>query len=177
MNRLCVSLVLSLALAAAGAPALRAQQSQATKAKKEKKIWTNDDLDQLQDKGRVSVLGETPAEAPAAAGGQPAAIPADKSAEKTEPYMKEKDAKWYADQIGKLRTELERLDAETRRLRDFRSSAKGAMSGLVLGQPNASLTPENQIEQLEARRREVRRQIDDLEDQARRSDIAPGAVR
>jgi hypothetical protein len=48
---------------------------------------------------------------------------------------------------------------------------------LLLGQSNIPLTPENQIQQLEAQRRDVQRQIDALEDQARRNNIFPGAIR
>ncbi len=116
-------------------------------------------------------------EAPAGSGEQPAAADSEKSGARTERYVRAKDPKWYSEQVAALRAEIDRIDGESRRLREFRASARTSQGGLVLGQSNIPLNPENQIQQLEAQRREVQRQIDALEDQARRNNIAPGVIR
>lgn len=167
------ALILLLALAlVAPRPAGAAAQKQPPK--KAKKVWSNEDLEALREKGRVSVTG---AVAPASEGEQPGATEGEKAGAKPAQYVKEKDPKWYGGQLAPLRAELTSIDEEIRKLREFRSAAKYATGGIVLGQANIPLNPENQIELLEKRKREVQAKIDELEEQARRNDIPPGAIR
>ncbi len=177
MTRLALFLMTSLVLAVAGVPAAAASQTQTPQAKKEKKVWTNEDLEELRGKVQLSVIGQPPTETPAGSGEQPAATDLEKSGAKTERYVRAKDPKRYSEQIAALRAEIHRIDGEIHQLREFRASARTSQGGLVLGQSNIPLTPENQIQQLAAQRREVQRQIDALEDQARRNNISPGAIR
>lgn len=177
MARLALFLMTSLVLGVAGVPAPSAGQTQTPKTKKEKKVWSNEDLEELRGKVHLSVIGQPPTEAPAGSGEQPVAADSEKSGARTERYVRAKDPKWYSEQVAALRAEIDRIDGESHRLREFRASARTSQGGLVLGQSNIPLNPENQIQQLEAQRREVQRQIDALEDQARRNDIAPGAIR
>ena len=84
---------------------------------------------------------------------------------------------WYRQRASSLRAELDRIDGEIRRLRSFKSNPSGGSAGLALGKDNLSLTPENQIEQLESRRRQVQQELDDLEAEARRKGWSPGTLR
>ena len=173
MTCLAVSLMLSLTLSPALAePVVQKQAAQKPAVQKAKKVWTNDDIELLRAKSPISVMGEVappPEAAKEAAAGEKAAP--------GEPYVKEKDPKWYQQQLAPLRGELDRIDSEIRRLRDFRTSATTGRPGIVLGQENIPLSPENQIQQLERRRRDVQQQIDDLEALARRNGISPGTLR
>jgi predicted RNase H-like nuclease (RuvC/YqgF family) len=171
MTHSILPLVMSLLLSAPAALPLAAQQAQTPKTKKEKKVWTNEDLEDMRGTVRVSEIG------PAGAGEQPAATETDQARANAERDARAKDVKQYSEQLATLRAEIERLDAEMRRLREFRKSAKGSMGGLVLGQEDAGITPEDALGQLAKRKREVQRQIDELEDQARRKSIGPGAIR
>lgn len=94
-----------------------------------------------------------------------------------EAYSKDKDPKWYRERAASLRAELDRIDGEIRRLRDFKSNPYSGQGGLTLGKENLSLTPENEIEQLQRRRRQVQQELDDLEAQARRNGFSPGTTR
>ncbi len=141
----------------------------------EKKVFTNEDLEQLAAKAPTPAAGEAPP--------QEAAVPSVESATATssainvaqlEPYVKEKDPWWYAEQLAPLRAELAQIDSEIRRLRAFRATGYGMMSGLVLDQPSLRLTPENEIAQLSLQRRELQHQVDELADTARRNAISPG---
>lgn len=143
--------------------------------KTQRKIFTNEVLEELESKSPVTAPLEAPAvEAAAPNVDPPAARSSTAAIAKIEPYVKERDLGWYRGQFASLRAELERIDRLIRRLREFRATGRGMMSGIVLGEPGLRLTPENEIEQLGLHRRELQRQIDELEDTARRSDIEPG---
>ena len=145
--------------------------------KKEKKIWTNEDLEALRATVPLSAPGPGAA-APAAAApaeGAPAAAAA--PAGKGEAYSRQNDPEWYQKQAASLRAELDRIDGEIRRLQNFKSNPSSGSTGLALGKDNLSLTPENQIAQLEARRRQVQQELDDLEAEARRKGWSPGTIR
>jgi len=150
------------------------QTKQQPPPKKEKKVWMNEDLEGLRDKAGVSVVGQAapPPSAQASTEEKPATPRAAAA-----PYVKQKDPKWYRERLAPLRAEAERIDSESRRLREFRASSRGTQAGIALGQNNIPLSPENQIQQLEARRREIQQQINAIEDQARHNGISPGSLR
>lgn len=153
-------------------------QAQTNKAHKEKKVWTNEDLEQLRSTSHISVVGQVaPPETPAVTAEQPGAAETEKAGAESEQIASEKDPKTYRQKLEPMRAELERIASEIRRLREFRASGQTVMNGLDFNKENMSLTPENQIQQLEARRREVQQQIDAIEDHARRNGIAPGDIR
>lgn len=174
---------LTLALTAPPAQELRVQVP-AKKVQKQKRVWTNEDLEALRE-GKRAPVTEMSAEAPkeAAAEGAAAQPAAEGGAREgasgapTGPYVKEQDPKWYREQIAPLRGELDRIDSEIRRIRDFKVNPSSGGNAMGLGQSNMSLTPENEILQLEKKRGEVLAKIDDLESQARRNGIDPGVLR
>ena len=177
MTRAALGILVSLGLALFGAATAAAQAQPPTKRppQKAKKVWTNDDLEELRTRVPLSDFGAAagPASAPAAetkAGGEP------KPGE-TPAYAKDKDPAYYKQRATALRAELDRIDSEIRRLRSFKSNPSSGTGGLALGQDNLSLTPENQIQQLEARRRQVEKELDDLDAEARRTGFPPGTVR
>jgi hypothetical protein len=138
----------------------------------QKRIFTNEDLE------APSSQAPTPTTPEAAAPTAEAPVttpPADVMA-KIEPYVKERDPNWYREQLAPLRAEMERIDGEIRQLREFRANGRGMTGGLAMDRPGLRLTPENEIEQLGLRRLELARQIAELEDIARRNDIATGAL-
>jgi len=176
-----LSALLLAALLAAGSPEARAGASFGAQAasgenkpKKAKKVWTNDDLEQLRGTAPVTVAGApaTPSGAAAKGAGEEAA-----GGEEKGPYVKEKDPKWYGQRMASLREELDKTEKEISRLRNFLRNPSSGQAGLALGQENARLSPANQIDQLERQREKIRRQMDDLEAEARRNGISPGALR
>ncbi len=177
----CLALALSITLLLTAPPeadlkALSLTQSQTKEAQKEKKVWTNEDLEQLRSRSYISTVGQEPRETPNVTA-EHLGAETEKTGAKTEPITPEKDPKTYRRQLEPLRAELERIESEIRRLREFRASGQTVMGGLDLTKENMSLTPENQIQQLEVRRREVQQQVDAIEDQATRNGIAPGDIR
>jgi hypothetical protein len=131
------------------------------------KVWTNDDLERLHGLGLICIVGQINEEAP-----KPASLP--------ELYMKTRDPKWYAEQAGRLRNELERRKAQLERYRqsiEDARSLKTMTGGINLDRGDIGITPEAGIEILNQRVMEQQARLDDLEDLARRNDIEPGTLR
>jgi len=168
---LVVTLAFSLAIAAfAGPQTQQAPPAPPEKAKpgpkKTKKVWTNDSLEDLGGKSGVSVVGD-------ASG----ATDADKAEAKPAGYAKEKDPNWYRKQLVPLRAEIERLDREITKTREFIDGGHTAEGQLKVNVFSVPMNPADHIVQLEKRKATMQSKIDALEDQARRNDIPPGALR
>lgn len=165
-----------LVLAFGPSAALGQQRPPAKQPKKEKKVWTNEDLEALR--ARVPLSEPGPGSAAAAAPAVEGAAAAEAApAAAGEGYSRQNDPAWYRQRASSLRAELDRIDSEIRRLQNFKRNPASGSAGLALGKDNLSLTPENQIEQLQLRRRLVQQELDDLEAEARRKGWAPGTIR
>lgn len=139
----------------------------------EKKVFTNDDFPNW---GRPPVSNEVSrSEAlnamtnlPVAPGGRSAA---------SEPYSPEKDPYWYARQAESLEAELQSLGSRVQQLSHFRQTGTGLPTGLILDAPCEGITTDNEIAQLNLRRQQIERELDQLGDTARRNDFPPGLLR
>jgi hypothetical protein len=130
-------------------------------------VWTNDDLAKLHVTGLICIVGQRDDEKP-----QSAPLP--------QPYARNQDAAWYAEEAAKLRDELERRRAE---LSDYRQALEDARSlrestgGINFAEGDIGITPEAGIEILQQRVSETQTEFDALEEVARRNDIPPGTLR
>jgi len=139
-----------------------------------KKVWTNDDTDQLHSRGLISIVGPEATE-PAA---QTPAAPA----EPTFPVYQSRldDPDWYADQVADLQAELDKREAA---LRVQQTAIAQAVSqritkpGLALDKGGPGMTPAAGLAILQAQVQEVQSQLDELSDLARQHDIPPGVLR
>jgi hypothetical protein len=139
-----------------------------------KKIWTNDDMDQLRARGLISIVGQEAVE--------PAAQTPAPPAEATFPVYESRldDPAWYADTAADLQAELDRREAA---LRQQQTAIAQAVSnritepGLALDKDGPGMTPAAGLANLQAQVQEVQSQLDELSDLARQHDIPPGALR
>ncbi|HEY2646202.1 MAG TPA: hypothetical protein VGI34_04490 [Candidatus Acidoferrales bacterium] len=166
-----------LALAVAF-PSLAAEKprSAQTNQNQSKKIWTNEDMDQLHSRGLISIVGPEVAEV--AAPSAPAAIA---PPETPEPVYKSKleDPAWYAQKSADLQKELdERQAALDQQQTALANAARGiTQPGVSMDQPSVGVTPESGLDILTAQVQEVQDQLDGLSDLARQNSIAPGVLR
>jgi hypothetical protein len=141
-----------------------------------KKIWTNDDMDQLRARGLISIAGQEQTEVTV-----PAAQPPAAPAEATFPVYASKldDPAWYADKAADLQAELDRRQAALNQQLTAIALAVDRITqpGLALDQVNAGVTPESGVVILQARVQEIQDQMDELSDLARKHSILPGLLR
>ena len=139
-----------------------------------KKVWTNDDLDQLRSRGLISIAGQEAA--------QPSTETPAAPAETTYPQYASRldDPEWYAEKAADLQAELDRRDAS---LREQQAAIALAVDqrisdpGVNLEKDNVGVTPAAGVAILQAEVQEVQSRLDELSDLARQHDIPPGVLR
>jgi hypothetical protein len=93
-------------------------------------------------------------------------------------YVRAKDAKWYAKQLDPLQRELLDIDQQLRVIRQARKGDARATTGAVeLDKEPESVDTQADLQRLQQRRTQVLQRISEIEDEARRNEVAPGAVR
>jgi hypothetical protein len=160
-----------------------APAAKAARPDREKKVYTNDDIDQMWPKAQASASDSQsyPASAytpPVAR--RPAAVSSAVSAGgvASAPPSRENNPVWYAGQVESLYAELESISARQARLRDFRETGSdaGVTVGLQFGAPCEGITTDNAIQQLAARSQEIEQQISDLQDAAAQNGMPPAVI-
>ena len=141
---------------------------------REKKVYTNDDIDRMWPKGSFAVVS--------ASGVQPGGTAPDGTTLTIQPVSPEKDPLWYAKQVVILDAELDRIANKEERSLEFRNSGStgtlpGVHIGLRLNAPCEGITTDNEIGQLDLRRQEIEEQLAGLEDTAQENDLPPGILR
>jgi len=137
---------------------------QETQSPQPKKIWTNDDLKQLSQQGALET-------------GKPGSGENSSDADKNEPYRREKDPKWYFRQLEPLLQELTKVENNLRALSEAKRSGKAGTGTIELDNEAAGVTTDGEITVLERRRDDLRKRIDDLEEQGRHNNILSGQIR
>jgi len=142
---------------------------------REKKVYTNDDIDRMWPKPKSSVVSAARAQ------DQPVAV-SRATAVAAQPLSPEKNPLWYASQVAALEDELGSIAASEERLREFRASGStdtlpGTRVGLQLNARCDGFTTDNEIQQLAFRRAQIEQQIAALEDTAQQNDMPPAVIR
>jgi len=142
-----------------------------------KKVWTNDDLDQLRSRGLISIVGPQANQVASPAATAIATAPS----EPVFPVYSSKleDPEWYAQRAADLQAELDiRESALQQQLTALALAAdRITQPGLSLDESNAGVTPAAGVAVLEAQVQEVQSELDELSDLARQNGIPPGDLR
>ncbi|MBI2956586.1 MAG: hypothetical protein HYY26_04665 [Acidobacteria bacterium] len=137
------------------------------------KVWTNDDIEQLKQRGPapVAALGEAAPPAEAAAEGEPATPGGEGQALPP----KEETREYWQERLKPLQEQLAAIDQEINRLRSGQGRAVSNAVDINTDAPGVDVA--DTIRRLEQRRTQVQQQIAALQDEARRRGIPPGWVR
>jgi hypothetical protein len=150
----------------------------AARADREKKVYTNDDIDRMWPKEQAAAKD---AQTDAASATAPAQVRRpvagfQMTRATSVPTIAEQNPVWYATQVESLYAELDSISSREASLRDFRATGTtdpGVTIGLQFGAPCEGITTDNAIQQLAIRRQEIEQQIDQLQDTAQQYDVSP----
>jgi chromosome segregation ATPase len=151
----------------ANSAAPSAQEKKELDETKTKKVWTNDDVSQL--KGVISVVGEAPAPQDQAADAEDD----DKSNRNTHQAM----VRHYRDAIADLKAQITNADAFIAKLKGSRGEDSSPSGGVDPRRLAFTSPPEEQVKQLETKKKELQAKIEDLEAEATKEGIEPGELR
>ncbi|HET7105616.1 MAG TPA: hypothetical protein VFI38_02325 [Candidatus Acidoferrum sp.] len=150
------------------APAANGQNSPpAGKTDKPKKVWTNDEVKTLQ--GTVSVVGSNrPGERQSqssmygAGGGS---------------NLRRGKILQYRAAIGELRKKIDAADQRISQLKNFKAEDSSPSGGINPNRGYNMIPLDEQVKQLEAKKKQWLGSIEDLENQAKKEGIEPGELR
>ena len=140
--------------------------SATTEKKKPKKVWTNDEIGSV--KGRVSVVGDGKRESPVSTGEPP---PADSNRAHGEMVRN------YRDQIRQLRDQIAAAERRIEQLKGFKGENTSPSAGINLNQGYNMVPVEEQVKQLEEKKKKLEAKIEDVEVEARKNGVDPGELR
>ncbi len=135
-------------------------------AKKPKKVWTNDDMGSV--KGSVSVVGDSPSAS--------SAKPVDPN-RPTAKDLRQQQLDKYRDQIQQLHAQIDAADRQIAKLKNFKAEDTSPSAGINLNHSYNMVPIEDQVKQLEDKKKSLQAKIEDLETEAERNGIDPGELR
>jgi hypothetical protein len=143
----------------------------ADKSKNEsKKVWTNEEITNVGGEGAVSVVGK-------AGGGNSNRSSNNSSKNNSGLSAKETQAAMYRDQLHKLNISLQSTEKKIAELRAFKGDNSSPSGGINVTQRYYMATVEDQVKQLEEKKKQIKAQIDAVEERARKNGFEPGLLR
>jgi hypothetical protein len=144
-----------------------AEEKKPAEGKKAKKVWTNDEVGSL--KSDVSVVGTNrPAE------GQTQATP-NGTGDADDP--RQGKIQRYRAAIADLRKKIDAADARIAQLKNFKAEDSSPSGGINPNRGYNTIPLDEQVKQLEAKKKQLLANIEDLENQAKKEGIEPGELR
>lgn len=164
--------VLALAIAIPSRAAEKPRPAQGNQ-NQPKKVWTNDDMDQLRARGLISIFGP---EVNGAAT-QTAVAPLEPSFPVYNSRLE--DPEWYAEKAADLQAELDQREAalQEQRIAMAQVADRITQPGVAMDKPSIGVTPQAALAVLEAQVSDVQSRLDELSDLARQNNIPPGVLR
>ncbi len=139
-----------------------------TEKKKPKKVWTNDEIGSV--KGNVSVVGD--GNSSSAKGGQSRPAPSD-----TAKDARQQQIENYRNQIQGYKDQIDAIDKRIDQLKNFKAENTSPSGGININQGYNMVPLEDQVKQLEDKKRQLQGKIDDTEVEARKNGIDSGDLR
>jgi chromosome segregation ATPase len=140
--------------------------------KKPKKVWTNDEISTVR--GKISVVGDPSQSSSYSDSRQWNSASDSGNGGNTE---REKAIANYREQLRQLREQQDDIDKKISGFRNFKADNSSPSGGINM-RSRYSMTPvEDQIKQLEDKKKQIQARIDAIEDEARKNGIEPGELR
>jgi hypothetical protein len=145
-----------------------APASTSPEKKKPKKVWTNEEVGSI--KGGVSVVGE---------GNSSSEKSADKhsSSSSGAEDARQKQIQDYRDRIQQYQADIEAVDKRIAELKSFKAEDTSPGGGINPTRGYNMVPVEDQVKQLEDKKKQLQAKIDDTEVDARKNGLEPGDLR
>jgi hypothetical protein len=157
----------------ANAAAPKDQPSDKDPAKKKpKKVWTNEEMSTVH--GTISVVGD-PEQANAASDSRK--WNSDSDSGKSNDLEREKVVANYREQLRQLRGQQDAIDKKITDYRNFKADDASPSGGINVRNRYSMAPMEDQIKQLEDKKKQIQARIDAIEEEARKNGIEPGELR
>ena len=136
--------------------------------KKAKKVWTNDEIGAV--KGGVSVVGDSASSS---------ARTPDKRSTTWSPAtdVRQQQIQHYREQLQGYQAEIDAIDKRIVQLKNFKAENTSPSGGINIHQGYDMVPLEDQVKQLEAKRKQLQSKIEDTEVEARKNGIDSGDLR
>lgn len=136
--------------------------------KKPKKVWTNDEIKSV--KGGVSVVGDANSTPHYSTDFDP-----DQESDGKSLHQQQIDN--YRAQIQDLQRQIDAADQRISQLKNFKGENIAPSGGINPNQGYNMVPLEDQVKQLEERKKQLKAKIEDVENDAKKNGIAPGDLR
>lgn len=145
------------------------QGTASTAQKKPKKVWTNDEIGSV--KGDISVVGDPSARS--APGQHQAGGPSGGTMDQARRAQIEN----YRNQIQQYQSRIDAIDQRIAQLKNFKADNSSPSGGININEGYNMVPIEDQVKQLEAKKKELQAKIEDTENEARKNGIESGDLR
>lgn len=143
-----------------------AENTAMTEKKKPKKVWTNDEIGSV--KGGISVVGDGKSGNASRPASRQSADPEGAHAELVQHYR---------DQIQQLRDQIDAADTRMAQLKGFKGENTSPSGGIDISHGYNMVPVEEQVKQLEEKKKKLQAKIEDIEVEAKKNGVDPGDLR
>jgi hypothetical protein len=158
---------------AANAAAPKDQSSDKDQTKKKpKKVWTNEEMSTVH--GNVSVVGD-PAQASSSSDSQQKNTGSDSG--NSANSERARAIATYREQLRQLREQQDGIDKKIAEFRNFKADNASPSGGINVRNRYSMTSTEDQIRQLEDKKKQIQVKIDAIEEDGRKNGIEPGELR
>jgi hypothetical protein len=149
-------------------PTEPASTAPATDKKKPKKVWTNDEIGSV--KGSVSVVGDgNSSSAKTGPSQSSSSVPANDA--------RQQQIENYRNQIQGYKDQIEAIDKRIDQLKNFKADNTAPSGGININQGYNMVPLDDQVKQLEEKKKQLQAKINDTEVEARKNGVNPGDLR
>src|ERR1700682_2962151 len=137
--------------------------------KKPKKVWTNDEIGSVG--GQISVVGTQ--DQPKTE--KPAAKKVSDASADSDAHQKQVDR--YKEQMKQFQAQIDATDKQIDKLKNFKAENSAPSGGIAPTQAYSMTPPEDQVKQLEDKKKQLQAKMDDTEQEARRNGVSRDELR
>jgi hypothetical protein len=137
--------------------------------KKPKKVWTNDEIGSVG--GQISVVGTQ--DQPKT--DKPVAKKTSDAGADSDAHQKQIDR--YKDQMKQFQAQIDATDKQIDKLKNFKAENTAPSGGITPTQAYTMTPPEDQMKQLEDKKKDLQAKMDDTEQEARRNGVSRDELR